>query len=125
LGQNADCVVVAPATARVIGAYAAGISSDLLTATLIATRSPVVVCPAMHTEMWEHPAVVDNIATLVERGVHIAAPVGRGEVGFAQILHQHETALVVRGVNRRRLQAVGAESARETHEARVILCRRR
>ena len=74
LGQTADCVVVAPATARVIGAYAAGISSDLLTATLIATRAPVVVCPAMHTEMWEHPAVADNIATLVERGVHIVGP---------------------------------------------------
>ncbi len=74
LGQTADCVLVAPATARVIGAYAAGISSDLLTATLIATRAPVVVCPAMHTEMWEHPAVADNIATLVERGVHIVGP---------------------------------------------------
>lgn len=74
LGQTADCVVVAPATARVIGAYAAGISSDLLTATLIATRAPVVICPAMHTEMWEHPAVTDNIATLVERGVHIVGP---------------------------------------------------
>ena len=74
LGQTADCVVVAPATARVIGAYAAGISSDLLTATLIATRAPVVICPAMHTEMWEHPAVIDNIATLAERGVHIVGP---------------------------------------------------
>lgn len=74
LGQTADCVVVAPATARVIGAYAAGISSDLLTATLIATRAPVVVCPAMHTEMWEHPAVADNIATLVARGVHVVGP---------------------------------------------------
>lgn len=74
LGQTADCVVVAPATARVIGAYAAGISSDLLTATLIATRAPVVICPAMHTEMWEHPAVADNIATLADRGVHIVGP---------------------------------------------------
>ena len=74
LGQTADCVVVAPATARVIGAYASGISSDLLTATLIATRAPVVICPAMHTEMWEHPAVIDNITTLAERGVHIVGP---------------------------------------------------
>ena len=74
LGQTADCVLVAPATARVIGAYAAGISSDLLTATLLATRAPVVICPAMHTEMWEHPAVIDNIATLAERGVHIVGP---------------------------------------------------
>ena len=48
LGQSADLVVVAPATARVIGAYAAGISNDLLTATLLATEAPVVVCPAMH-----------------------------------------------------------------------------
>jgi phosphopantothenoylcysteine decarboxylase / phosphopantothenate---cysteine ligase len=78
LGQGADLVVVAPATARVIGAYTAGISDDLLTATLLATRAPVVVCPAMHTEMWEHPAVRDNLAVLRRRGVHIVEPgVGR------------------------------------------------
>ena len=78
LGQSADAVVVVPATARVLGAYAAGISSDLLTATLLATRAPVVVCPAMHTEMWEHPAVQENLATLRRRGVHVVEPeVGR------------------------------------------------
>jgi phosphopantothenoylcysteine decarboxylase/phosphopantothenate--cysteine ligase len=78
LGQSADVVVVVPATARVIGAYAAGISSDLLTATLLATRAPVVVCPAMHTEMWEHPAVQENLATLRRRGVYVVDPdVGR------------------------------------------------
>lgn len=74
LGQSADVIVVCPATARLIGAYAAGISDDLLTATLLATRSPVVVCPAMHTEMWEHPAVQDNLRTLAERGVVIVPP---------------------------------------------------
>jgi phosphopantothenoylcysteine decarboxylase/phosphopantothenate--cysteine ligase len=74
LGQSADLVVVAPATARVIGTYAAGISNDLLTATLLATEAPVVVCPAMHTEMWQHPAVQENIGTLVRRGVHVVAP---------------------------------------------------
>jgi phosphopantothenoylcysteine decarboxylase/phosphopantothenate--cysteine ligase len=74
LGQRADLVLVVPATARVLGAYAAGISSDLLTATLLATRAPVVVCPAMHTEMWEHPAVQDNLATLRRRGVHVVEP---------------------------------------------------
>ena len=63
-----------PATARLLGAYAAGISDDLLTATLLATRAPVVVCPAMHTEMWEHPAVQDNLATLRRRGVHVVEP---------------------------------------------------
>jgi phosphopantothenoylcysteine decarboxylase/phosphopantothenate--cysteine ligase len=78
LGQSADLVLVAPATARLIGAYAAGLSTDLLTNTLLATRAPVMICPAMHTEMWEHPAVVDNIATLRRRGVHIVDPeVGR------------------------------------------------
>jgi phosphopantothenoylcysteine decarboxylase / phosphopantothenate---cysteine ligase len=74
LGQSADLVLVAPATARLIGAYAAGLSTDLLTNILLATRAPVVVCPAMHTEMWEHPAVVDNIATLRRRGVHVVEP---------------------------------------------------
>lgn len=74
LGQGADVIVVAPATARVIGAYAAGISSDLLTATLLATRAPVLLCPAMHTEMWEHPAVTDNLALLRRRGVTVVEP---------------------------------------------------
>ena len=74
LGQSADLIVVAPATARSIGSYASGISDDLLTAILVATRAPVVVCPAMHTEMWEHPAVQDNLETLRSRGVTVVAP---------------------------------------------------
>ncbi|MGZ4724138.1 MAG: bifunctional phosphopantothenoylcysteine decarboxylase/phosphopantothenate--cysteine ligase CoaBC [Ilumatobacteraceae bacterium] len=74
LGQSADLVLVVPATARLVGAYAAGLSSDLLTNVLLATRAPVIVCPAMHTEMWEHPAVAENIATLRRRGVHIVEP---------------------------------------------------
>src|ERR1039458_7637613 len=74
LGRRADLVLVAPATARVIGAYAAGISSDLLVATLLATRAPVLVCPAMHTEMWEHAAVQENLATLRRRGVCVLEP---------------------------------------------------
>jgi phosphopantothenoylcysteine decarboxylase / phosphopantothenate---cysteine ligase len=74
LGQRADVIVIAPATARLIGEYAAGIASDLLTATLLATRAPVVLCPAMHTEMWEHAAVQDNLRTLERRGVEIVPP---------------------------------------------------
>jgi phosphopantothenoylcysteine decarboxylase / phosphopantothenate---cysteine ligase len=91
LGQSADAIVVAPATARVIGSYAAGISSDLLTATLLAVRegSPVVVAPAMHTEMWEHPAVQDNLATLARRGVNIVPPeegrLAGGDVGKGRL----------------------------------------
>jgi phosphopantothenoylcysteine decarboxylase/phosphopantothenate--cysteine ligase len=75
LGREADVVVVAPATARFLGAYAAGIADDLLTSTVLATRAPVVVCPAMHTEMWEHPAVRQNMAVLRERGVRVVEPV--------------------------------------------------
>ncbi len=91
LGRSADAVVVAPATARVIGSYAAGISSDLLTATLLAVRrgAPVVLAPAMHTEMWEHPAVQDNLATLGRRGVTIVPPeegrLAGGDIGKGRL----------------------------------------
>jgi phosphopantothenoylcysteine decarboxylase/phosphopantothenate--cysteine ligase len=89
LGQSADLVLVVPATARVLGAYAAGISSDLLTATLLATEAPVVVCPAMHTEMWRHPAVRENVATLRRRGVHVVEPesgrLAGGDVGEGRL----------------------------------------
>jgi phosphopantothenoylcysteine decarboxylase/phosphopantothenate--cysteine ligase len=89
LGRRAALIVVAPATAKLIGKYAAGISDDLLTATLLATRAPVVVCPAMHTEMWEHAAVAANVSTLRARGVHIIEPeTGRlagGDVGAGRL----------------------------------------
>jgi phosphopantothenoylcysteine decarboxylase/phosphopantothenate--cysteine ligase len=89
LGQGADLVVVCPATARLLSDYAAGRSSDLLTATLLATRAPVVVCPAMHTEMWEHPAVQDNLATLRRRGVIVVEPesgrLAGGDVGHGRL----------------------------------------
>ena len=89
LGQTADLIVVAPCTARVVSASAHGLSTDLLTNILIATRAPVVVAPAMHTEMWEHPAVAANIELLAARGVHIVPPeVGRlagGDVGAGRL----------------------------------------
>ncbi|MEY4251915.1 MAG: bifunctional phosphopantothenoylcysteine decarboxylase/phosphopantothenate--cysteine ligase CoaBC [Actinomycetota bacterium] len=89
LGQNADVIVVAPATARVIAAYAMGLSHDVLVATLIATRAPVVLCPAMHTEMWEHPSVQHNIEVLRSRGVIIVEPqAGRlagGDIGTGRL----------------------------------------
>lgn len=89
LGQTADLVLVAPATARLLGGYAAGLSTDLLSNTLLATRAPVIVCPAMHTEMWEHPAVQANIATLRSRGVHIVDPesgrLAGGDIGHGRL----------------------------------------
>ncbi|QOC92580.1 bifunctional phosphopantothenoylcysteine decarboxylase/phosphopantothenate--cysteine ligase CoaBC [Micromonospora craniellae] len=78
LGQQADLVVVAPATADLLAKAAHGLADDLLTNTLLTARCPVVLAPAMHTEMWEHPATVANVATLRARGVRVIEPaVGR------------------------------------------------
>ncbi|MGW5072297.1 bifunctional phosphopantothenoylcysteine decarboxylase/phosphopantothenate--cysteine ligase CoaBC [Rhodococcus sp. NPDC004095] len=74
LGQEADLVVVAPATADLMARAAHGRADDLLTATLLTARCPVLFAPAMHTEMWEHPATVDNVATLRSRGVVVIEP---------------------------------------------------
>ena len=102
LGQEADVVVVAPATARVLADYASGRSGDLLTATLLATRAPVVVAPAMHTEMWEQPAVQENLATLSARGVVIVPPeegrLAGGDVGAGRLAAPETIAAAVLGV---------------------------
>ncbi|MFT4233385.1 MAG: bifunctional phosphopantothenoylcysteine decarboxylase/phosphopantothenate--cysteine ligase CoaBC [Microbacterium sp.] len=74
LGQHADVVIVAPATANTLARYAAGIADNLLTTTLLATQAPVIVAPAMHTEMWLHPATQHNVAVLRARGVTIVGP---------------------------------------------------
>ncbi|MEV1050377.1 bifunctional phosphopantothenoylcysteine decarboxylase/phosphopantothenate--cysteine ligase CoaBC [Streptomyces sp. NPDC049887] len=78
IGQGADLVVVAPATADVLARAAHGLADDLLTNTLLTARCPVVFAPAMHTEMWEHPATRENVATLRRRGAVVVDPaVGR------------------------------------------------
>jgi len=74
IGQEADLVIVAPATADLLAKAAHGLAGDLLTNVLLTARCPVVVAPAMHTEMWEHPATRANVATLRERGVHVIEP---------------------------------------------------
>ena len=74
LGQQADLVVVAPATADLLARAVHGRADDLLTATLLTARCPVLFAPAMHTEMWLHPATVDNVATLRRRGVIVLEP---------------------------------------------------
>jgi phosphopantothenoylcysteine decarboxylase/phosphopantothenate--cysteine ligase len=74
IGQEADLVVVAPATADVLARAAAGRADDLLTATLLTARCPVLFAPAMHTEMWLHPATVENVATLRRRGAVVLEP---------------------------------------------------
>ncbi|MEU5808341.1 bifunctional phosphopantothenoylcysteine decarboxylase/phosphopantothenate--cysteine ligase CoaBC [Streptomyces sp. NPDC047718] len=78
IGQSADLVVVAPATADMLAKAAHGLADDLLTNTLLTARCPVVFAPAMHTEMWEHPATQENVATLRRRGAVVIEPaVGR------------------------------------------------
>ena len=76
LARRADLVLVAPATANFLAECAAGLARDLLGATLLATTAPVVVCPAMHAEMWRHASVQENLATLVRRGVTVVPRVG-------------------------------------------------
>lgn len=74
LGRQADLVIVAPATADALAKMAAGLAGDLLGTTLLTTTAPVVVAPAMHTEMWNHPATRHNIGVLRDRGVHVVGP---------------------------------------------------
>jgi phosphopantothenoylcysteine decarboxylase / phosphopantothenate---cysteine ligase len=74
LGQSADLVIVAPATADLLARAAGGLANDLLTATLLTARCPVLYAPAMHTEMWEHPATQANVALLRERGAIVLEP---------------------------------------------------
>ncbi|MGJ0389739.1 bifunctional phosphopantothenoylcysteine decarboxylase/phosphopantothenate--cysteine ligase CoaBC [Microbacterium sp. CGR1] len=74
LGQGADLVIVAPATANSIAKITAGIADDLLGTTLLATEAPVLLAPAMHAEMWRNAATQANVATLVSRGIHLVGP---------------------------------------------------
>jgi phosphopantothenoylcysteine decarboxylase/phosphopantothenate--cysteine ligase len=118
LGQEADLVVIAPATAHTIARYAAGLSDDLLLATLLATRAPVIVCPAMHTEMWEHQSVRDNLATLERRGVEIVPPeTGRlagGDSGEGRLA---DPAVIVDRV----LERLGRSAVHDLAGARIVV----
>jgi phosphopantothenoylcysteine decarboxylase/phosphopantothenate--cysteine ligase len=89
LGQSADLIVVAPATAHLIARYATGLADDLLSATLLATKAPVLLCVAMHSEMWAQPSVQENLATLRRRGVLVLEPetgqLAGGDVGVGRM----------------------------------------
>ena len=103
LGQAADLVIVAPATANFLAKMAAGLADDLLGTSLLATTAPVAVAPAMHTEMWRHPATVHNVEVLRSRGVHVIGPedgpltggdVGPGRMTEPDRIHAFATALL-------------------------------
>ncbi|BBZ07491.1 phosphopantothenate synthase [Mycolicibacterium doricum] len=106
IGQEADLVVVAPATADLLARAVAGRADDLLTATLLTARCPVMFAPAMHTEMWFHPATVDNVATLRRRGAVVLEPAsgrltgadsGAGRLPEAEEISTLAHLLLVRG----------------------------
>ncbi|WP_329387843.1 bifunctional phosphopantothenoylcysteine decarboxylase/phosphopantothenate--cysteine ligase CoaBC [Streptomyces sp. NBC_01351] len=102
IGQSADLVIVAPATADMLAKAAHGLADDLLTNTLLTARCPVVFAPAMHTEMWEHPATQENVATLRRRGALVIEPaVGRltgKDTGKGRLPDPEEIFEVCRGV---------------------------
>ncbi|MEU8837675.1 bifunctional phosphopantothenoylcysteine decarboxylase/phosphopantothenate--cysteine ligase CoaBC [Streptomyces roseus] len=112
IGQGADLVVVAPATADLLAKAAHGLADDLLTNTLLTARCPVVFAPAMHTEMWEHPATQENVATLRRRGAVVIEPaVGRltgKDTGKGRLPDPEEIFEVCRHVLGRRGPARGA-----------------
>jgi phosphopantothenoylcysteine decarboxylase/phosphopantothenate--cysteine ligase len=106
IGQEADLVVVAPATADLLARAVSGRADDLLTATLLTARCPVLFAPAMHTEMWFHPATVDNVATLRRRGAIVLEPAsgrltgadsGAGRLPEAEEITTLAQLLLVRG----------------------------
>lgn len=102
LGRTADLIVVAPTTAKLVGKYAHGISDDLLSATLLATTAPVLLAPAMHSEMWEHAAVQDNLAQLRARGVHIVDPeegrLAGGDAGAGRLAEPERIVAAAAGI---------------------------
>ncbi|KRE96037.1 phosphopantothenoylcysteine decarboxylase [Nocardioides sp. Soil774] len=108
IGQQADVVVVAPATADLLARAAHGLADDLLTNTLLTARCPVVFAPAMHTEMWEHPATQANVATLRQRGAVVIEPAeGRltgADTGKGRLPEPAEIFELVRGVLERGAQ---------------------
>lgn len=106
IGQGADLVVVAPATADLMAKAAHGLADDLLTNTLLTARCPVVFAPAMHTEMWEHPATRANVATLRSRGAVVIEPdegrltgkdTGKGRLPDPEALFEACTEILARG----------------------------
>ncbi len=120
VGKQADIVVVAPATANVVAKAAHGLADDLLTATLLTARCPVVLAPAMHTEMWQHPATQANVETLRSRGVFVIPPAhGRltgADTGLGRLPEPAEIFAYCREVLRR-----GETAANDLAGRRVVV----
>lgn len=120
LGQQADLVVVAPTTADLMAKLAHGRADDLLTATLLTATCPVVLAPAMHTEMWQHPATVANVATLRERGVRVLDPASGRLTGVDTGPGRLPEAAALFGVCQAIL-AAGSRSGRDLVGKRILI----
>jgi phosphopantothenoylcysteine decarboxylase / phosphopantothenate---cysteine ligase len=111
LGRAADLALVYPATAHVLAKLAGGLADDLLTTTLLASTCPLVVAPAMHTEMWEHPATRHNVEVLRQRGVHVLGPAsGRlmgGDTGVGRVVEPEEALAALLELRHRDADLVG------------------
>ncbi|MDA7716006.1 bifunctional phosphopantothenoylcysteine decarboxylase/phosphopantothenate--cysteine ligase CoaBC, partial [Pontimonas sp.] len=96
LGQQADLIIIAPATAHSIASLASGLAGDLLGTTVLASQAPILLAPAMHTEMWEHASVQANIDTLISRGVHVLGPASGeltgGDIGVGRMVEPEDIA---------------------------------
>ncbi len=132
IGQEADLVVVAPATADLLAKAAHGLAGDLLTGTLLTARCPVVFAPAMHTEMWEHPATRANVATLRERGSLVLDPAvgrltgadtGRGRLPDPADIFAYCREVLASGTPGRR-EPAGGGSARGASDRADLVARR-
>jgi len=102
LGRRAEAVIVYPATAHALARFAHGLADDLLATTVLVHHEPVILAPAMHTEMWQHPATVANITTLRGRGAIVVGPstgpLMGGDVGIGRVVEPGEVLEVLRGV---------------------------
>lgn len=130
LGQSADLVVVAPATADLLAKAACGMANDLLTNTLLTARCPVVMAPAMHTEMWLHPATQANVATLRERGVTIIEPAsgrltgadtGPGRLPDPDVIYEAALAAAASGTRRDGAEKVAGAREQGPLAGRTVL----
>ncbi len=100
-GHQADAIVVAPASAAFLGRLAAGIPSDAVTLAILCSRAPLILAPAMHTRMWEHPAVQENVKRLVSRGAILVGPVrGRLSTGEEGVGRMAEPAEIITAVEK-------------------------
>ena len=122
LGQNADLIIVAPATAHALASLANGLAGDLLGTTVLASKAPVVLAPAMHTEMWENQAVRQNLQTLLDRGFHVVGPdtgeltggdVGAGRMSEPAVIADYAFSLLASGASSGEKILISAGGTRE------------